>query len=77
MLSLSFIKTKFMLMGIVQKIQPLNNLIAIRVNGKLIKRAERINYLGPIVNENLKWHDHIDYVSVKIRRNIGILKKMC
>ena len=69
-LSLNFIKTKFMLIGSVQKIQPLNNLIAIRVNGRLLKRVKRMKYLRSIVD------DHIDYISVKIRRNIGILKRM-
>ena len=65
-----------MLIGNVKKIQPLNNLIAIRVNGRLLKRVERIKYLGSIVDENLTWDDHIDYISVKIRRDIGILKRM-
>ena len=75
-LSLNFIKTKFMLIGSIQKIQPLNNLIAIRVNGRLLKRVKRIKYLGLIVDENLTWDDHIDYISVKIRGNIDILKRM-
>ena len=75
-LSLNFMKTKFMLIGSIQKIQPLSNLIAIRVNGRLLKRVKRIKYLGSVVDENLTWDDHINYISVKIRRNIGILKKM-
>ena len=65
-----------MLIGGGQKIQPLNNLIAIRVNGRLLKRVKKIRYLGSIVGENLTWNDHIDYISAKIRRNIGILKNM-
>ena len=75
-LSLNFMKTKFMLIGSIQKIQPLNNFIAIRVNGRLLKRVKRIKYLGSVVDENLTWDDHINYISVKIRRNIGILKRM-
>ena len=75
-LSLNFMKTKFMLIGSIQKIQPLNNLIAIRVNGRLLKRVKRIKYLGSVVDENLMWDDHINYISVKIRQNIGILKRM-
>ena len=59
-LSLNFIKTKFILIGSVQKIQLLNNLIAIRVNGTLLKRVKRIRYLGPIVDEGLTWDRHID-----------------
>ena len=69
-------KTKFMLTGSIKKIQPINNLIAIRVNGRLLKRVKRIKYLGSVVDENLTWDDHINYISVKIRRNIGILKRM-
>ena len=69
-------KTDFMLIRSVQKIQPPNNLIAIRVNGRLLKRVKRIKYLGSVVDENLTWDDHIDYISVKIRRNISILKRL-
>ena len=65
-----------MLIGSIQKIQPLSNLIAIRVNGRLLKRVKRIKYIGSVVDENLKWDDQINYISVKIRRNIGILKRM-
>ena len=65
-----------MLIGSVQKIQPLNNHIAIRVNGRLLKTVKRIKYLGSIVDENLTWDDHNDYILVKIRHNIGILKRM-
>ena len=75
-LSLNFIKTKFLLIGSIQKIQPLNNLIAIRVNGRLLKRVKRIKYLESIVDENLTWDYHIDYILVKIRGNISILKRM-
>ena len=46
------------------------------MNGRLLKRVKRIKYLGSIVDENLTWDDHIDHISVKIRRNIGILKMM-
>ena len=74
-LSLNFMKTKFILIGSNQKIQPLNNLIAIRVNGRLLKQVKRIKYLGSVVDENLTWDDHINYISVKIRQNIGILKR--
>ena len=54
-----------MLIGRVKKIQPLNNLIIIRVNGRLLKRVKRIKYLGLIVDQNLTWDDDIDYISVK------------
>ena len=46
------------------------------MNGRLLKRVKRIKCLGSVVDENLTWDDHIDYISGKIRRNIGILKRM-
>ena len=49
-LSLSFIKTKFMLIGSIQKIQPLNDLIAARVNGRLRrKELKELNTLGQLL----------------------------
>ena len=48
-LSLNFIKTKFILIGSILKLQPLNNLIAIRVNGRLLKRAKIIKLLMRIL----------------------------
>ena len=32
--------------------------------------------LGLIINENLTWKHHINYISQKIKRNVGILKRM-
>ena len=46
------------------------------MNCRLLKRVKRIKYLGSIVDETLTWDDHIDYIAVKIRRYIGILKRM-
>ena len=32
--------------------------------------------LGLIIDEHLSWEQHIEYISGKLRRNIGILKRM-
>ena len=32
-------------------------------------------FLGVIIDANLTWKDHIDYISTKISKNIGIIKK--
>ena len=40
-----------------------------------IKRVKHTKYLGLIVDDTLTWEKHIEYISTKINRNIGILKR--
>ena len=39
-----------------------------------IRRVRCVKYLGIIVNGTLTWVEHTEYISVKIKRGIGILK---
>ena len=39
-----------------------------------IRRVRCVKYLGIIVDDTLTWEEHIEHISVKIRRGIGILK---
>ena len=47
---------------------------AIVVDGREVKRVKLVKYLGLIVDDKLVWDQHIDYISNKIIRGIGILK---
>ena len=47
--------------------------LVVQINGSNIKRQQSIRYLGVIVDENLKWKNHIKNISSKISRNIGIM----
>ena len=73
-LSLNAIKTEFMLMGSVYSNRKFDNLLAIRVDNTLIKRTRFTKYLGLIVDDTLKWDLHIDYISKKVKKNIGVVK---
>ena len=64
-----------MFIGTTQNITKINNLIAVRVDGKLIKRAKKVKYLGFVTDENMKWDEHVAYISSKIRRNLGVMKR--
>ena len=75
-LSLNTIKTELMFIGTTQNITKINNLIAVRVDGKLIKRAKKVKYLGLMIDENMKWDEHFAYISSKIRRNLGVMKRL-
>ena len=50
------------------------HLKVLRVEDKLIRRTKRVKYIGVILDEQLTWGDHIDYISTKIKRNIGAIK---
>ena len=65
-LSLNTIKTEFMFIGTTQNITKINNLIAVRVDGKLIKRAKKVKYLGLVIDENMKWDEDVAYISSKL-----------
>ena len=46
------------------------------VDGGEVKRTKCVKHLGMIVDDKLTSEQHIDYISSKITRNIGILKRI-
>ena len=43
---------------------------------KKISRAKCVKYLGILIDENLKWSEHINEVYIKLRKYIGIFYKI-
>ena len=41
-----------------------------------IRRVKQVKNLGLITDENLTWDHHINYISQKMKQNLGILKHM-
>ena len=41
-----------------------------------MRRVKCVKYLGMIVDDKITWSQHVDYISSKITRNIGILKRI-
>ena len=41
-----------------------------------IKQVNFTKYLGIYIDQHLSWDPHIDYLSKKIARNVGILSKL-
>ena len=48
----------------------------IKLNNKTLERVKQTKFLGIIVDEHLTWKDHIDYVTLKIIRICGILRRI-
>jgi hypothetical protein len=43
---------------------------------KILRRENCIKYLGIFIDSNLNWKSQIDYITKKIKGNIGILSKL-
>ena len=74
-LSLNMIKTEFMIIGSTQNVLKFGDLIAIRIDDQLIKRVAHVKYLGIVVDDRLTWKEHVSYISKKISRNLGAIKR--
>ena len=72
-LSLNSAKSKFM---IFRKPQKQIKLPIVKINGIQIECADNFNFLGAIINNNLTWKSHLNKVSNKIVRIIGIMNKL-
>ena len=66
-----------MIIGTLQRLNQLDSSpeltpYAIVVDGQEVKRVKLVKYLGVMVDDKLVWDQHIDYISSKIIRGIGI-----
>ena len=74
--SLNVAKTKFMLSGTAANVLKFGGLLAITIDSYTIKRVHMAKYLGIIIGDKMSWKDHIDYISLKIKQNIGMMKRV-
>lgn len=72
-LTLNTEKTKFIIFTPLKSTPKYDN--QIEINNKIIERVDKIKFLGTIINENLKWNDHINYITRKISKTTFVLKK--
>ena len=72
-LSLNVKKSKYIIFHMPQKkVNPLQLIM----NNTEISRVINFDFLGLTLNENLNWKPHIDKISNKISRSIGILNRL-
>ena len=72
-LSLNVGKTKFMIFH--KKGKKLHDL-SLSMNGVTLERVQSFTFLGLTVDENISWKMHINKISSKIARTIGILSRL-
>lgn len=74
-LKLNLDKTNAMLISEKPRTAAEMNDFKIKIEGVEIKIIDKVKYLGIIINSNLKFGDHIDYICKKISKKLGILKR--
>ena len=73
-LSLNITKTNYMLFSNRKKI--LNQNMNVIIDESIITRVKDCKFLGVIIDENLTWMKHINQVTSKISKNIGVMHKL-
>ena len=64
-----------MIIGTSQKLMQLGAVPKIKANNTLMKRVPYTKSLGLLSDETLSWVNHIEHISVKIKRGTGVLKR--
>ena len=73
-LSLNINKTKLMLIGTHQRLAPVSD-FTVQCNGSVLERVEKYKYLGVVLDQNLSWKEHVEYIGKKISSRLGMLRK--
>ena len=73
-LLLNIEKTNFVVFHPYNK--PIRKSITLKINKKAILEKDHVKYLGIIIDSTLTWGIHIDNVSSKISKSIGLLYKI-
>ena len=69
-LSLNVKKTHFMVFS---KKHMANWDLQIQINGEIITRCQKTKFLWVIIDEKVTWREHINYISGKVSKGIGII----
>ena len=56
--------------------RPIGNENSIRLNGKKLKRVNNVRFLGVIIDDNLTWDAHIDYLETLLNSKLILIKRI-
>ena len=54
----------------------INQSFNVKFKNYQIERVDKFKFLGIIIDDKLSFSDHIQYLSLKISKNLGIIKKL-
>ena len=72
-LSLNTLKTEYMVLETEQMLTQIGSIPKIKIGSSYLKRIVKTKSLGLIIDDNLRWEEHIDYICSKTKWNIGII----
>ena len=75
-LSLNIGKTKFMIFHYPQRKLTQENIPHVKINEITINQTNEFNFLGLTISETLQWNAHINKVSNKISKTIGVMYRI-
>ena len=70
-LSLNVKKTHYMIFSKKKNLQKPS--VNLKIDGEPLSEVNKTKFLGIVIDNKLSWNDHINYISGKISRGIGIL----
>lgn len=73
-LTLNINKTNYIVFKSYRKIKPAIGDLSI--NSEPITKVDSVKFLGVFIDRHLSWRDHINYISLKIAKNIGIISRV-
>ena len=74
-LTLNTSKTEFMLIASKGKLSQFRTNFCIHINGSTVKQVKQKKILGIIIDNELKWTEHVDELCKKISSAIALLRK--
>ena len=75
-LSLNVVKSEYMLIASRQRLANLTREPIVKIGNYNLKRVKSIKTLGLLIDENLRWTDHVDYICKKANRGLGIMRQI-
>ena len=74
-LSLNILKTEYMIIGTEQSLIQLESIPKIKIKDRIFIVLKKTKALGRIIDDNLQWNHHIDYICSKVKRRIGVISR--
>ncbi len=69
----NILKTKYVIFGPKHKLQNMD--APLYINNEKLEKTNKMKYLGVILDEELNFNDHINYIHTKATNKLGILRK--
>ena len=75
-LCLNTVKSEYMIIGSAQRINKLKADPNLLIGNVKLKRVKTKTILGVVIDRSLGWHDHIDSVCKKVKKGLGVLRRI-